>query len=328
MEPNGDPFDLEVYGRQDQPSTDPMGAGQPRDSFVQLVEGLSVASVRRRWEAYRDVDWDDPAHELHYGDPAWDVAAWDPLGQSDWYSDQPADRRSAIGLHRTAAFFKVGIEFESVLCEGLFRFASKLPNGHPAFRYIYHEISEEAQHSMMFQEFINRSSFDPAGSPAEIQTLYRRLAWFADDKPVLFFLAALSGEEAFDYLQRRMLADRSTHALLRRINRIHVAEEARHLSFARGWLRHEVPRLDVRELRHLRYQAPFVVRWMAERIFDVSASFADTWGVPQDTLTSVADGPRAGEVRRKAMVRVVALCQEIGLASPRLAGLWSKLGGS
>ena len=51
-----------------------------------------------------------------------------------------------------------------MLKRGLLEFASTLPNGAPEFRYAYHEIIEEAQHSLMFQEFVNRSGFDAAGA--------------------------------------------------------------------------------------------------------------------------------------------------------------------
>src|SRR3989454_8600620 len=37
----------------------------------------------------------------------------------------------------------------------------------PEFRYVYHEVIEEAQHSLMFQEFVNRSGFDIPGRSEE-----------------------------------------------------------------------------------------------------------------------------------------------------------------
>ena len=57
---------------------------------------------------------------------------------------------------------KIGLIFESVLKRGLLEFASTLPNGAPEFRYAYHEVIEEAQHSLMFQEFINRTDLTAA----------------------------------------------------------------------------------------------------------------------------------------------------------------------
>src|SRR2546422_7811838 len=58
---------------------------------------------------------------------------------------------------------KIGTQFENVLQRGLLEFAWTLANGAPEFRYVYHEVIEEGQHSLMFQEFVNRTGFDVAG---------------------------------------------------------------------------------------------------------------------------------------------------------------------
>ncbi len=85
------------------------------------------------------------------------------LGATAWYRSQPQPVRARIGLHMVATFMKIGLEFEGVLKRGLLEFAANLPNGAPEFRYAYHEVIEEAQHSLMFQEFVNRTGFDTPG---------------------------------------------------------------------------------------------------------------------------------------------------------------------
>src|SRR5262249_47979467 len=47
-----------------------------------------------------------------------------------------------------------GWQFESVLKRGLLEFALRLPDDAPEFRYCYHEVIEEAQHSLFFREFV------------------------------------------------------------------------------------------------------------------------------------------------------------------------------
>ena len=74
--------------------------------------------------------------------------------------------RARIGLHMIATFMKIGLQFESVLKRGLLEFALELPNGSPEFRYAYHEVIEEAQHSLMFQEFVNRTRLRHPGPGA------------------------------------------------------------------------------------------------------------------------------------------------------------------
>lgn len=47
-------------------------------------------------------------------------------------------------------------------------------------------------------------------------------------------MAVLAGEEPVDYVQKRHLRSETIHPLVERIMRIHVVEEARHVSYARG----------------------------------------------------------------------------------------------
>src|SRR5687768_15743686 len=131
-----------------------------KPSHAALVEHLSRKSVQKHFDAYQDVDWDRPDHAIDPCDPRWEKTDDDPLGATDWYRSLPQPTRARIGLHHIACQMKTGVAFEGVLGRGLFEFAGTLPNRSPEFRYAYHELAEEAQHSMMFQEFVNRAGFD------------------------------------------------------------------------------------------------------------------------------------------------------------------------
>jgi hypothetical protein len=305
------------------------GIAEPGEALRSTIRRLSEASVRRRWEAHRDVDWDAPEHAIAAGDPRWQAEAdWDPLARSPWYRDQASDARAAIGLLRHTQVMKAGIEFESTLAQGLLRFAARLPNGHPGIRYVYHEVAEEAQHSMMFQEFIDRSGCDPAPASDEAGLQFRKIVEFADTYPVLLFIAGLTGEEAFDHLQRRLVRSASTPPLIRRISTIHVTEEARHVSFARSVLRDLVPRLSRRDIRALSYQIPIVIDWTSAHVM---ASFGSIH--PDSALPAGVDAPgdtresaaALAQLRRRAMARMVALCEELGLVDARADAVWADL---
>jgi hypothetical protein len=302
-------------------------AAEPSDSFLRLVERLSDASVHRHWAAYEDIDWESPENEVHAEDPRWDVQAhWDPMTSTDWYRDQPVETRSTLSLFRHAVLLKASIEFEAVLTEGLLRFASRLSNGHPAFRYVYHEVTEEAQHSMMFQELINRTGFDPQPASEEAQRLFGKFVDLAVSNPVLFFLAVLSGEEAFDHIQRRQMVSPDGHPLARQIGRIHVAEEARHVSFARAFLRDLIPRLSRREFRSLRYEVPFLIEWTSAHLYDTASVLVPSWSIPPDVHDSMIRSPQATDLRRSSTSNVVSLCRELGLIDQRVSAVWSRIG--
>lgn len=287
------------------------------------VEQLSAAAARHGTDAYRDVDWDHPDHVVDPDDERWQLPAWDPLAATDWYRDQAPATRSRLGLERVVRFLKTGIEFEAFLQQGLLRFALALPDGSPVFRFVHHEIVEEAQHSMMFQELVNRAALDLPGHP-EANPAHRSVVEAADTAPELFFLCVIGGEEPIDHLQRRAIREPRLHPLLRRVNRLHVADEARHLSFAHGRLCATVPALPERRRRRLRYQAPLVVERMARRMVEPPAGLLDRYDVPAEVRAEVADGPALRHLLTAATAKVAATARACGIVD-RTEAVWAGL---
>ena len=152
---------------------------------------------------------------------------------------------------------KTGWHFENLLQRGLLMWAMGLPNGSPEFRYVHHEIIEESQHTLMFQEFVNRSGLPVRGMPRWARVLAEVfVVRAARDAPATFFVIVLGGEDPADHIQREELRRGTPHPLVEQIIRIHVTEEARHISFARNYLRQAVPRLGWFRRRRLALQRP------------------------------------------------------------------------
>jgi hypothetical protein len=219
---------------------------RPVEPYADVLARLSARSVTKHFDAYADVDWDHPDHRIDQDDPRFELAPDDPLGATDWYADLPQPARARLGLHMIVARMRTGIEFENILSRGLLEFASTRPNGSPEFRYAMHEVIEEGQHSLMFQEFVNRSRLDPQGLKGVHLALARRVPVLGRRFPERFFLHVLAGEAPIDFVQKTLLASRrSPHPLLKRIMQIHVTEEARHICFASRFLTEHVPRLGI-----------------------------------------------------------------------------------
>src|SRR5207249_854561 len=89
----------------------------------------------------------------------------------------------------------------------------------------------------------------------------------------------------FEHVQRTALrSGQPIHPLLRRIMQIHVTEEARHLCFARHYLRAAVPRLGAAARARLALQAPLVLGQMAQAMLRPSADVVRTHGIPADVI--------------------------------------------
>ena len=300
----------------------PTGA---RETFPELVARLSRLSVTKHYDAYADVPWDDAGYRIDHDDPRWEAGDDHALGATDWYKSQPANVRSRIGLHLVVCSMQTGVEFENILTRGLLGFAMKLPVGAPEFRYVYHEALEESHHSLMFREFVTRAGLDPGKRGALKRAGVPRIIRLAQRFPELFFLFVLGGEDPIDHVQRSLLR-REVPPLLRRMMQIHVTEEARHLCFARAYLRTRVPLLGPFRRQVMAVGAPIILGKVAREMLDPPAIVARTYGIPKSVLTETyRDGELHRGLVRASLEKVRTLCSELDLVTRISRPIWRSL---
>jgi hypothetical protein len=306
----------------------PLDEEQQDDRFTELLRRLSHQSVVKHFDAYADVDWDHPDNAIDPRDPRWELDSGSGLARTDWYRSLPAETRARIGLHGITSNMKAGLQFENVLKRGLLEYAFRLPDGSPEFRYVYHEVIEEAQHSLMFQEFVNRTGLETPGLPWELRLGSRNVVGLARRFPALFFVFVLGGEDPIDHVQRTVLrSGKDIHPLLERIMRIHVTEEARHLSFARSYLRTNVPRLPSWRRRAMAMQAPLVLATEASVMLRPPRHLVRTYGVPDAVLREAyGPGSQGRQDAKDSLRKVRNLLVELDLVTPPAKRLWRRLG--
>ncbi len=214
--------------------------------YVESLATLSEGSVRRKFNPYTDIDWNAPEFAVTKNDPRWVLPSTDPLGRHPWYQAQPLEKQIAIGMWRQANVAKVGLHFESILIRGLMQYTFWVPNGSPEYRYCLHESVEECNHTMMFQEMVNRIGVDVPGMPRLLRWVSPLIPLVAGPLPIVFFFGVLAGEEPIDHAQKSVLREgKLLHPIMERVMAIHVAEEARHISFAHEYLRADAPAAHV-----------------------------------------------------------------------------------
>jgi hypothetical protein len=297
-----------------------------RETFPELVARLSRLSVTKHYDAYADIAWDDPKNRIDPDDPLWEAGDDNALGATDWYKSQPAHVRSRIGLHLVVCSMHTGVEFENILTRGLLGFAMTLPVGAPEFRYAYHEAIEESQHSLMFREFVNRARLVPGKRGALKRAGGRRVIRMATRFPELFFLFVLGGEDPIDHVQRQLIR-REVPPILRRMMQIHITEEARHLCFAREYLRTRVPRLGAWRRQVMAVGAPLILGAMAREMLEPPPVVAETYRIPAEVIRSAyRESALQKALLRASLEKVHALCGELDLLTRLSRPLWSSLG--
>ncbi len=223
---------------------------------------------------------------------------------------------------------KIGLQFESVLKRGLLEYATTLGDRDPEFRYVYHEVIEEAQHSLMFQEFVNRTGFDVSGMPWPMRIGSREVTKLGRRFPELFFLFVLGGEDPIDFVQRQALrSGRELPPLLERIIRIHITEEARHLSFGRQYLKQHVSRLGRLRRLCLAVGAPIILGVMATTMLVPTTQVMRRYRIPLGVCWGAYRGDGEGrQYMRDSLAKVRRLASEIGIVTPATRLVWRAFG--
>ena len=220
---------------------------------------LIAASERLTLDPFRDVDWsieveDDRQYHLPpeklplYGTPQWDAMT--------------ETERHRYSRHECAAVCAAGIWFENKLMQIVLRHLATLPVTDPAHRYLLVEVADECRHSTMFGEYIRR-----AGTPAYAPESGGSDLDAVDELPggrAMGYLLILAVEELLDTTNRATMRDDTIHPVSRQIAKLHVLEEARHVSFAKTYLMEMWPTLPASERAEAAAVAPFAVDYVAQ----------------------------------------------------------------
>ena len=292
--------------------------------YVDMLTTLSEGSVRRNFNPYTDIDWNSPEFEVIDNDPRWVLPGTDPLGRHPWYQSQPLEQQIKIGMWRQANVAKVGLHFESILIRGLMEYAFWAPNGSPEYRYCLHEAVEECNHTMMFQEMVNRIGVDVPGMPRLLKWIQPLIPLVAGPLPIPFWFGILAGEEPIDHTQKNVLREGTTlHPIMERVMAIHVAEEARHISFAHEYLRKRLPHLPWRKRFLLSVYVPLTMRILCSAIIVPPRSFWKTFDIPRSVRKDVFfRSPESRQMLRDMFGDVRMLCHDTGLINPVAKLVW------
>lgn len=303
-----------------------------REEYESALIGLSQASVDRHFDAFTDVPWDDPDFAVDPHDPRWILpASTDPLGRHPWYRALPVDQQIAIGQFRQANILKVGLQFENILIRGIMQYVFNLPNGSAEYRYLTHEATEECHHTQMFQQVVNRIGADVKGMKWWMRRVAGILPWVAPVFPMAFFIGVLAGEEPIDHTQKKILrAGDDMAPVMKRIMEIHVAEEARHISFAHHYIMRNAPKLGRIERWIVAMVFPIIMRVLGDAILVPPKEFWSEFDIPKSVKKDLYwRQPESREMLSEVFADVRMLAEESGLMtrSSRRMWRWLKIDG-
>lgn len=190
-----------------------------------------VQQLSRNSEPYHDpvarIHWDALDRNAYWLPPA----AMSLHGLPEFMA-LPETQRIRLSQYEFLNFIGAGIWLEGLFMERIAR-SLRGDRADGEMKYRLHELREEAGHTLMFLELMERSGLSLPPRPRS-QQLADRLGRWAPLESLLFWMAMVIGEEVPDRLNRyvRRHSEGVSQPILE-ICTLHIIDEARHIAYAR-----------------------------------------------------------------------------------------------
>lgn len=209
-----------------------------------VPDRLLKSSARQSYDPEVDLDWDaplvdglwfmQPERVSLYGTPMWDAMS--------------EEQRIELSRHEVGSISSVGLWFELILMQMMVRDLYDADPRTARMHYALTEVADECRHSTMFGKAIAKVGVPAYGPQPRIHRLGRLMK--SVGYGVSSYASILVAEEILDRWQRELMKDERVQPLVRMVSRIHVLEEARHMTFARDEVERMLPELNRAQLTY------------------------------------------------------------------------------
>ena len=150
------------------------------------------------------------------------------------FMNRPETERRRLSHYEFLSFIEAGLWLEGMFMERIARSMRQERRNLTALKYRLHEMREEAGHSLMFLELMERSGLSipyRRHSRLRLANLFGR---YAPLESAGFWMATVIGEEIPDRMNRyiRQHSDRLCPVIVE-MSTLHLIDEARHITYAR-----------------------------------------------------------------------------------------------
>lgn len=196
-------------------------------SPTSVPERLLRSSARQSYDPEVDIDWDAPVDPTLWGMQPERMS----LYGTELWEGLSHEQRLTLSQHEVASIASVGLWFELLLMQMMLRDAYDDDPTAAHMHYALTEVADECRHSTMFGRSIAHLGVPAYGPPASVHRLGRLFTTVVRGPSA--YASILVAEEVLDTWQRDLVTDERVQPVTRMVARIHVLEEARHMTFAR-----------------------------------------------------------------------------------------------
>jgi len=292
--------------------------GKPADR-EKTAERLLKSSANKFYDPDVDIDWDAPLVDGKHFVPEIRSSLY---GTELWEGLTP-QQRIELGKHEVASVASNGLWFEILLMQMLLKEVYRIDPTTNHAQYALTEIADECRHSTMFARMCSRLDV-PAYGPVKARRQLGKVLPVVGYGPALYG-SILVAEEVLDRLQREQMNDPEIQPLVRMVNRIHVLEEARHVTFARENVIEGMKKLSKPELAYQQLLIALVSFQVVRSL--VNPAVYTAVGIrPRDGHRAALANPHWQETIRFAGERIMAFLDEVGLVGGPGMFWWRRSG--
>ena len=282
-----------------------------------IPDRLLKSTAKQAYEPEVDLDWDAPMVDgLWAMQPErlslWGTPTWERLSD---------EQQHTLATHEVASIASVGLWFELILMQMMLRDLYDADPRAARMHYALTEVGDECRHSLMFGKAIGRMGVPAYGPQPVIHRLGRVFKHIAGG--VSAYASILVAEEILDRWQRELMKDDRVQPLVRMVSRIHVLEEARHMTFARDEVERMLPTLNKAQLAYHQVMTA-QISFMVARALVNPAVYASVGLDPQATRREALGNPHYQDTMAWMGERVTSYLDDVGLIPDHQRGLWRR----
>ena len=299
-----------------------------RERNDENINRLVSRSAKKHFNATSDINWNSEEMKIHADDPRFDLlnVKNDSFAQTEWYQGLPQKDRIKIGKLALGSHVKNAIQFEHAAQIGILKVMDKLPKDSSEYKYLVHEMAEEAQHTLMFEMFLSRLGVKVHGAGPLVKLAMNLVGHLANFFPEVFFFWAFVLEDSGDHYYKACAKDtEGLHPLFKKISSIHVIEEARHISFAKTYLKKLLPTSPLHRRIALSIMAPLIVKSIDMVIREVPAEIQEHFYVPKSVKDDIRTHSFTHRKRDIALRESIKFSRESKIINERSRWLWQSL---
>lgn len=300
----------------DSPTTPARGRTPAPDRHT-VAERLLRSSAKKSYDPAVDIDWDAPLVEGKLWMPEHRVSLY---GTELWDRMTPT-QRVELGKHEACSVASVGLWFETLLMQRLLKdFYAEDPTT-PRAQFALTEVADECRHSQMFARMVAAAGVEPYGARPAVHQLGKLFSVL--NRGPAAYASILVAEEVLDRLQREQAGDESIQPLMRQVNKIHIMEEARHVSFARDEVTRGIAELSGTELAYQRWICALTSFFVVRSLINPRV-YAAVGIDPAEGHRAALANPHHREMIRWAGEKILAFLDEAGMIGAPGLTLWRR----